>query len=178
MLGLAGALTTFALNENVRDLPDYDHDALGESFTELDTQIRKLLEIVRQSKCIVVPLRFVDRFVWTGSIEDERQLDATQFIISVNSPIPVEELISKFPQLAKISASEELNRLIRSSLPGLNLRHLPSPPSTVPLNLSCQYFTLSATGPLWNNILQARALSVFVPGEIADPKMELLTILS
>ena len=178
MLRLAGALTTFALNESVRDLPDYDHNDLGKSFTQLDAQIRRLLEIVRQSKCIVVSLRQTERFIWTGTIEDERQLDATQFIISVNSSIPVEELISKFPRLAKVSASEELARLIRNSLPGVGLRHLPVPPTSVPLNLSCQYFSLSATGPLWVNIMQARALSVFVPGEVLDPKMELLTVLS
>jgi type VI secretion system protein ImpJ len=178
MLRLAGALTTFALNESVRDLPDYDHNELGVSFKAMDERIRALLEIVRQSKCIIIPLRPVERFIWASNFVDERQVDATQFLISVSSPIAVDELISKFPRLAKISASEELTRLIRSSLPGLSLRHVQSPPSSVPLNLSCQYFSLSATGPLWERILQTRALSVFVPGEITDPKMELLTVLN
>jgi type VI secretion system protein ImpJ len=178
MLRVAGALTTFALNESVRDLPEYDHNALGESFTPLDARIRDLLEIVRQSKCIAIPLHPVERFIWSGNLNDERQLDASQFLISVSSSIAVEDLISKFPRLAKISASDELPRLIRSSLTGLSLRHLPSPPSSVPLNLNCQYFSLTASGPSWERILQARALSVFVPGEIADPKMELLTVLS
>jgi type VI secretion system protein ImpJ len=178
MLRLAGALTTFALNESVRDLPDYDHDALGVSFTALDARIRALLEIVRQSKCIVIPLRPVEPYIWSGSFADERQLEASQFLISVSTPIAVEELISKFPRLAKVSASDELTRLIRAALPGLSMRHVPSPPSSVPLNLSCQYFSLAASGPLWERILSARALSVFVPGEIADPKMELLTVLT
>jgi len=178
LLRLAGALTTFALNESVRDLPDYDHNALGESFTSLDVRIRALLEIVRQSKCIVTPLRPVDRFIWSGSLSDERQLQASQFLISVSSPIPVNELISKFQTLAKISAPEDLSRRIGKSLAGLQLRHLPSPPTSVPINLSCQYFSLAASGPIWEDILQARALSVFVPGDIADPKMELLSVLS
>jgi type VI secretion system protein ImpJ len=177
MLRLAGALTTFALNESVRDLPDYDHSALGKSFTALDIRIRALLEIVRQSKYIATPLRPVDRFIWSASLSDERQVDAKQFLISVSAPIAVDDLISKFPRLAKISSSDELNRLIRSSLPGLGLRHSASPPSSVPLNIGCQYFSLTASGPIWENILRARALSVFVPGEIADPTMELLTVL-
>jgi type VI secretion system protein ImpJ len=178
MLRLGGALTTFALNESVRDLPDYDHDDLGRSFTELDAQIRKLLEIVRQSKCIVVPLQKTDRFIWKGSIQDDRQLDATHFILSVNSAVPVEELVSKFQRLAKVSSPDELTRLIRMALPGVGLRHLSGQiPASVPINLSCQYFSLSTTGPQWNNIMQARALSVFVPAEISEPKMELLTVL-
>jgi len=178
MLGLAGALTTFALNESVLDLPDYNHNALGVSFTLLDERIRGLLDIVRQSKCLAMPLRPVERFIWSGSLNDERQLDAAHFLISVNSAIPVEELISKFPRLAKISTSNELPRLIRASLPGLSLRHQPSPPASVPINLSCQYFSLTASGPIWENILKARALSVFVPGEITDVQMELITVLS
>ena len=178
MLRLAGALTTFALNESVRDLPDYDHNALGKSFTVLDERIRALLEIVRQSKCIAIPLLPIERFIWSGTFADERQLEASQFIISVSTPIPVDELIAKFPRLAKVSAPDELGRLVRSALPGLGLRHLSSVPSSVPLNLSCQYFALSPSGPLWEHILQARSLSVFVPGDIADPKMELLTVLS
>ena len=178
MLRLAGALVTFAFNQTVRDLPDYDHNELGESFTALDNRIRDLLDIGRQVKIIATPLRPVERFIWAGSLSDERQLEATQFIISVSSPIAVDELISKFPRLAKVSSSEELNRLIRSSLPGVPLRHLQAIPPAVPLNLSCQYFSLANAGPLWENILRARALSVFVPGEIADPKMELITVLS
>jgi type VI secretion system protein ImpJ len=179
MLRLAGALTTFALNESVRDLPDYNHNDLGKSFTELDAQIRKLLEIVRKSKCIAIPLQKADRYIWKGSIEDDRQLDATHFILSVHSPIPVEELIPKFQSLVKVSAPDELARLVRLALPGVGLRHLSGQiPASVPINLSCQYFSLSATGPQWNNIIQARALSVFVPAEISEPKMDLLTVLA
>ena len=178
MLRLAGALTTFALNETVRDLPEYDHANLGASFIALDDRIRALLEIGWQSKCVAIPLRPSDRFIWSGSFADERQLEAAQFLISVSSPIAVDELIAKFPRLAKVSSADELPRLIRSSLPGLSLRHQPSPPPSVRLNLSCHYFSLDASGPMWERVLQSRALSVFVPGEIAEPKMELLTVLS
>ncbi len=177
MLRLAGALTTFALNESVRDLPEYEHANLGASFIALDERIRALLEIGWQSKCVAIPLRPTERFVWSGSFADERQLQAVQFLISVSSPIAVDELIAKFPRLAKISTTDELPRLIRSSLPGLSLRHQPSPPPSVRLNLSCHYFSLDSSGPIWERVLQARALSVFVPGEIVDPKMEIITIL-
>ena len=178
MLRLAGALTTFALKDNVRDLPEYDHNNLGASFGALDERIRALLEIGWQSKCMAIPLRPTDRFIWSGTFADERQLGAAQFLISVSSPIATDELIAKFPRLAKVSSSPELTRLIQASLPGLSLRHQPAPPPSVRLNLSCHYFSLDASGPLWERILQARALSVFVPGEIAEPKMELLTVLS
>jgi type VI secretion system protein ImpJ len=178
MLRLAGALTTFALNENVRDFPDYDHDNLGECFTALDFRIRDLLETVLPSKCIAVPLQLTDKLVWSGSIADERHLKDSQFILSVSARISVDELIAKVPRLVKLSSPNELNRLVRNSLPGVVVRHLPSPPSAVPAKLDNQYFGLVQSGTLWEGIAQARALSVFVPGEIADPKMEMLIVLS
>jgi len=178
MLRLAGALTTFTTTQSVRDFPDYDHDNLGECFTALDVRIRELLETVLHSKCVTIPLQLTDRLVWSGAIADERLLKDTQFILSVNANMPVDELIAKFPQLAKLASPNDITRLVRLSLPGVVLRHLPSPPSAVPTNFDNQYFSLVQSGSLWDALTQSRAVGVFVPSEIADPKMELLVVLS
>jgi type VI secretion system protein ImpJ len=177
MLRLAGALTTFTLNQSVRDLPDYDHENLGECFTSLDVRIRELLETVLPSKCVTIPLELTDKLVWTGSIADERHLKDSQFILSVSSGMAVDELIKKFPQLAKMASPNDIPRLVRNALSGVNLRHLPAPPSAVPTKLDNQYFGLTQSGPLWDAIVQTRSVGVFVPSEIADPKMELLIVL-
>jgi type VI secretion system protein ImpJ len=178
MLRLAGALTTFTMSQSVRDFPDYDHDNLGECFTALDLRVRELLETVLPSKCVTIPLQLTERLVWSGSIADERYLKDSQFILSVSASIAVDELIAKLPQLAKLSSPNDIGRLVRNSLPGVVLRHLPSPPSAVPVKLDNQYFSLVQSGSLWDALVQARAVSVFVPSEIADPKMELLVVLS
>lgn len=177
MLRLAGALTTFTMTQSVRDFPDYDHENLGECFTALDLRVRELLETVLPSKCVTIPLQLTDKRVWSGSIADERHLKDSQFILSVSASIPVDELIAKLPQLVKLSSPNDITRLVRLSLPGIVLRHLPSPPSAVPAKLDNQYFSLVQAGPLWDGLTQARAVSVFAPSEIADPKMELLVVL-
>jgi type VI secretion system protein ImpJ len=150
MLRLAGALTTFTTTQSVRDFPDYEHDNLGECFTALDVRIRELLETVLPSKCVSILLQLTDKLVWSGTITDERYLKDSQFILSVNANIPVDELIAKLPQLAKLSSPNEINRLVRNSLPGITLRHLTSPPSAVPTKLDSQYFGLVQAGPLWD----------------------------
>ena len=63
-------------------------------------------------------------------------------------------------------------------MPGVALRHLPAPPPAVRVTLDNQYFGLVQSGPLWDALAQARAVSIFVPSEISDPKMELLVVLS
>jgi type VI secretion system protein ImpJ len=177
MLRIAGALRTFEQEEDAGNLPEYDHNNLGAAFTALDKVIRDLLEIDWQSRGVTIPLRPTDRFVWSGSFVDERHLDAVQFVLSVSSPIPVDELISKFPRLAKISSPTELTRLIQASLPGLAVRHQSSPPPPLKMTANSQYFSFEASGPLWERIRQSRTIGIFVPGEIADPKMELLAVL-
>ena len=147
-------------------------------FTALDLRIHQLLDTVLDSKCVTIPLQLAERLVWTGRISDERYLKDSQFILSVSSDMPVDELIAKFPQLAKLSSPGDNSRLVRNSLPGVVLRHLPSPPSAVLFNLDNQYFTLVQSGPLWDALVQARAASVFVPSDIGDPKMDLLVVLT
>lgn len=177
MLRLAGALSTFSLDGHAADLPDYDHDEVGPCFTDLDLRIRDLLETVLPSKCLAIPLALTDKFVWSGTIPDERFLSGSQAFLSVSAHMPVDEVIAKFPRLAKVASPAEIERLVRKSLPGIVLRHTPAAPPAVPFKLDSQYFTLGQGGALWEGVAQSRTLSVFAPGEIADPKMELLLVL-
>lgn len=177
MLRLAGALSTFSLEASARDFPEYRHDNLSVCFEAIDLRIRDMLETILPSKCIAIPLQLTDKLVWSGRIADERHLRDSQYLLSVSSRIAVDDLIAKFPRLAKVSAPSEVNRLVRNSLPGLALRHMPAPPPAVPMKLDNQYFSLGLNGPLWEGIQQSRSLCVFVPAEISDPKMELLVVL-
>jgi type VI secretion system protein ImpJ len=79
--------------------------------------------------------------------------------------------------LAKVSSPSEIQHLVRKSVDGIPLRHAPAPPAAIPLKLDNQYFSLSQSGALWEGVGQSRTVSIFVPGEIADPKMELLIVL-
>ena len=177
MLQLAGALSTFSSDGHVAELPDYDHDDLGPSFTDLHLRIRDLLETVLPSKCLAIPLTLTDKLIWSCTIPDDRYLTGSQAFLSVNAHMAVDELINKFPRLAKAAPPGEIERLVRKSLPGIVLRHAAAPPPAIPLKLESQYFTLAQSGPFWEGVTQSRSLTVFAPGEIAEPKMELLLVL-
>ena len=43
--------------------------------------------------------------------------------------------------------------------------------------LDNQYFSLNQGGPLWDAIVQSRQIGVHAPGEIVEPKMEVLIVL-
>jgi hypothetical protein len=85
--------------------------------------------------------------------------------------------ILRVPQLVKISPSDEMQNLVRLALPGVTLRHAPAPPSAISFKLDNQYFSLNQSGRLWDKITQSRNISLHVPSEIADAKVELLVVL-
>jgi type VI secretion system protein ImpJ len=177
MLRLAGALSTFALEGRPENLPDYDHDDLGRCFTLLDDRIRELMEFLISEKFVPIRLEVSDRFIWSGSVSEDEYFRNTQFFLAVSAKMGVDDLIRKVPQLVKISAQEEIQRLIRNALPGLTLRHTPTPPSAIPMKLDNQYFQINQGGPLWDVLVRSRQLAVFAPGEIVEPKMEMLIVL-
>jgi type VI secretion system protein ImpJ len=177
MLRLAGALTTFSLEGRPENLPDYDHDDLGRCFTLLDEKIRDLMETVIPSKFVAVPLELRDRFLWNGTVTEDRYFRDSQFFLAVSAKMGIDDLIRKVPQLIKISSQDDIQRLIRNALPGLTLRHVPVPPAAIPMKLDNQYFALNQSGELWNALMLSRHVAVHAPGEIVDPRMELLIVL-
>ena len=177
MLRLAGALSTFSLEARPENLPDYDHDDLGRCFTLLDQNIRDLMETVIPSKFVSVPLEVRDRFIWGGTVTEDQYFRDSQFYLAVSAKMGMDDIIRKIPQLVKISAQDDIQRLIRNALPGLPLRHIPVPPAAIPIKLDNQYFALNQGGELWNTMMLSRQIAVHVPGEIVEPKMELLIVL-
>jgi type VI secretion system protein ImpJ len=89
----------------------------------------------------------------------------------------VDELINSVPRLARVSSPADIQRLVHNALPGVPLRHVPVPPPAIPRRIENQYFLLDQGARLWEGVTRSRNVSVFVPGEIADPRMELLIAL-
>lgn len=176
MLRLAGALSTFSLEGGPGDLPDYDHDNLGPCFTAIDVRIRDLMEIVIPSKYRAIPLVAMDRFIWSGTIDDDNLFKNTQFYLAVSANMGVGDIIQKAPQFLKMAAPDDLDRVIRNALTGVGLRHTQVVPQAIPLKLDNQYFQLNQTGPLWDRIVLSRRIAVYAPGEIAEPKMEVVVV--
>jgi type VI secretion system protein ImpJ len=97
--------------------------------------------------------------------------------LAVNAEMPEGELILKAPQLIKTCSANHLEHLVRQALPGLPLRHVPIPPSSIPTKLNYQYFSIGQTGPAWEAVLRARNFAAYVPSEFRAPQLELIVIL-
>ncbi len=177
MLALAGALTTFSQTIHPRDLPPYEHDDLAACFSRLDEIVRELLETVVPSNTVSLPMKLVQPSVYAAALDQERYLTAPQIFVAFGVEGRPPDIAQRAPQLLKVAAAAQLDRLIRQALPGIALTHVPNPPSAVPVKLDFHYFLVQKSGPEWDAVVRARNLAVYVPSELPEPQLELVVLL-
>ena len=174
--GLAGALCTFSLKIQPRDLPAYDHDDLGLCFLDLDEKLRELLETVVPSNFVALPLKLVQPSIYATALDEDKYLTGTRMYLAVGSSLPETELAKKVPQLVKVCSATQIEHIVKMALPGMTLMHSPKPPSALPVKLNFQYFSLNQSGSAWEGVAKARSLSAYVPSDIANPQLELIIL--
>ena len=86
-------------------------------------------------------------------------------------------MIAKVPALVKVCSANHIDHLVKHALPGVELTHVPRPPSSIPVKLDYQYFSLNQSGVAWEAIGRARNLAAYVPADLPDPKLELVILL-
>ena len=178
MARLAGALCTFALNSDPRDVPGYDHDHLDRTFGELDQHIRRHLDIIVPTNFVSIPLTPAEtNYFYEGDVVDQRCFSRSRWILGVRSSAGDVEVTSKVPQLVKVCSAVFVPELVRRALPGLALTHLPVPPPAVPAKVESQYFSISKGGPCWDHLLKTKRVGVYVPGDLPECELELLVVL-
>ena len=174
---LAGALCTFALDSHPRTLPLYDHEHLSESFEALDSHIRRHLEILVPTNCVIIPLERVSDYTFEGAVADTRCLGRARWFLGVRSNLGEAEVIGRTPQLVKVCSAKFVNELVKRAIAGLTLTHQPVPPSAISAKLEMQYFSINRFGPFWDHIVQTRRVGIYIPGELPDPEVELIVVL-
>jgi type VI secretion system protein ImpJ len=174
---LAGALCTFSLDSQPRDLPVYDHQNLTDCFNQLDRHIRAHLETVLPTNCITIPLVAAGDCFYEGKVSDPRCLGNSRWVLAIRAGIADAELMTQTPQLVKVCTPAFVRELVNRALPGMPLTHLPIPPPAISTRVETQYFGISRTGPCWNHMLQTRQVGVYVPSEFPNPELQVLVVL-
>lgn len=173
---LAGALCTFSVDSDPRQLPAYDHRNPGPAFHALDAHIRRHLEIVVPSNTVTLDFKQVEPYIHAADVVDERCLRRARWILGMRSALGESELLRLTPALVKVCSSKFVPELVKRALPGMKLTHLPVPPTAIRAEADMQYFSIEITGPCWEHILQTRNVGIYIPGEITRPEFELTII--
>lgn len=174
---LCGYMYSFASEGHPKDTPAYSHTDLGGTFTRIDAKIRELMETIIPTRCSTVTLEQARPTMFTASIQDDRILELDSAVyLAVSADVPAEKIASEAPLKFKISSTDKVDQLITAALRGLPIKHMPAPPSEIPVQPGRQYFKLDKTGAHWDAIRETRTVSLYLPPEFAGLKIEMMAV--
>jgi type VI secretion system protein ImpJ len=176
LVRLAGALSTFSLEAAQDELPKYVHRDLASTFKGLDSLIRRYLEVVAPSNTVTLQFHKADKYIYAAEVKDERCLRRARWIFGVRASITDSLILRQTPKLVKVCSAEGVGKLVQRALPGMELLHLPVPPSALHAHADMHYFSISLAGACWQHILQTKNVGVYVPGDLGDATFELTII--
>ncbi|MET3133007.1 type VI secretion system protein ImpJ [Oxalobacteraceae bacterium GrIS 1.11] len=178
LLGVAGALLTFSKNFTLSDLPAYQHGDPGPSFLKLHQIIRELLDTVISSKYFAIALTEIKPSYHLGKLDSGKIDDKTVFYLAVSADMPALELVDVVPLRFKLGAPDDVEKFVLSAMPGVRLSHSPQVPAAVPVRPDTYYFSLESKGQMYERMMQAQSISIYVPSGMRDLKLELVAVTS
>ncbi|AHG93032.1 type VI secretion protein, VC_A0114 family (plasmid) [Gemmatirosa kalamazoonensis] len=174
---LAGALCTFSLTTEPRDLPLYTHDDLGACFGALERHLREHLDVVVAARAVVVPLTRRTDVLYVGTISDPRCYEpGARWFLGVRSSVGAAETIARVPQLTKVCASKFVLELVRRAFPGLTVDHVPAPPPGLAPRGELAYFEITLGGPCAQGLRDSHEMGVYVPAGLPDAVLEVAVL--
>lgn len=176
LIQLAGQLLTFSTGRSLTDLPVYQHADPAKCFAVVDDLIRELLDTVVSQRSVPIALTELKPSFHTGHLNDERLLTEADFYLSVSADLPAAELIERVPVKFKLGAPDDVEKIVNSALPGVQLVYQGHPPSALPTRVGNLYFSLEPRGQIFERMLKARSVSVYVPQGFSGLTLELIAV--
>jgi type VI secretion system protein ImpJ len=176
MAELCGRLMTFSTDRHPKNVVDYRHTDLFYTFSQLNAEIRSLLETVIPTRCVQIPLESTRQSVYAGRVVDERLLADAEFFLGVSAKVSEGQLIELVPRVIKVASRDVIDGVIGAGLPGVKLFHASPPPAPIPTRIGFHYFSLEKSGIYWQAINDSKSVAVYVPDKLPDEKLELYAV--
>jgi len=176
MLGLAGALMTYSRSVQLVQLPPYDHCAPGSCFSQLDSIIRDLLDTVISARYFSIALAETKPCYHCGKLDSGKIGAEAALYLAISAAMPALELVEAVPLRVKVGAPDDVEQCVLSAMPGVKLLHAAQVPSAIPVRPETCYFALEARGVLYEQMLKAQSIAIYVPAGIRELRLELIVV--
>jgi type VI secretion system protein ImpJ len=177
LLILAGQMMTFSNAYTLADLPTYVHADPGPSFLKLDRIIRDLLETVISTRFVAIALAETKPSFHAGRLDSDKLTQNASFYLAVAADMPPAELVETVPMRIKLGAPDDVEKIVISALPGIRLTAAAQVPAAVPVRPGSYYFAVEPRGPLYERMLKAQSIVIYVPSSFRELKLELIAVL-
>lgn len=174
---VAGELSTFSKSgKRPVTLPPYQHDNLQLTFDHVMEEIRDCLSVVMEQNAIPLPLTSPKYGTRAAKIPDYNLLDNAFFVLAVKAQVPNDQLLRQFPTQLKIGPVEQIQQLVRSALPGINVHVLPVAPRQIPYHAGFSYFELNKQSDLWKQMKKSGGFAIHIAGDFPGLELEFWAI--
>ena len=174
LIAMAGELATLIRpDRKPPPLPRYDHENPQTCFEPVFDLLQSMLSAVFERSAIQLPLELAGPGAYVSKITDHHLYQNGYFYLAVAAASPVEEIRGLFPAVAKIGSIGKMRQIVDSALPGVPLRHTPTPPPQLRVLPGFVYFELDRGAPDWRDFATAPALGLHVAGDWPQLRLEL-----
>jgi type VI secretion system protein ImpJ len=176
-VGMAGELATLTrADRKPPPFPPYDHVALQPTFEPVFEALQAALSAVFDRSAVQLPLERAGAGAYLSRITDRTLYQHGYFYLAVKAGASLDDIRGRFPAMAKVGAVERMRQIVDSALPGVPLRHAPTPPPQLRVLPGYVYFELDRGSPDWRDFASATALGLHVAGDWPDLRLELWCI--
>ncbi|NHC04895.1 type VI secretion system baseplate subunit TssK [Acinetobacter sp. 187] len=179
LLRLTGSLLTFSTAYEVDHLPQYKHNNLQESFSQLDLILRELLDTIISSRYINIGLKEIRPSYWVGSLESDKITRESRLYIAVSSSMmQTHELVQIVPLRFKVGTTVDVEQRVVSALPAIPIHHLMQVPTAIPVRSGVSYFEVEPHHELYQRMLDSETICIYVPAGFQDITIELIAVMN
>jgi len=177
LAGFCGELLTFSTTYSLSDLPQYHHEQLSETFPKLDKLIRVLLDTVHPERHKIIPLTTPRPSFYIGHLDGENLINNVDYYLSIQGEVPYARVVEEVPLRFKVGAPDDVEKILNSAMRGVALTYVSShTPMSLPVRVGNHYFSFEPHGDIFQNMLKARSICIYVPESLSDLKLELFAV--
>jgi type VI secretion system protein ImpJ len=178
LVSIVGDLASSSSSGTLRadELLQYEHSKPSASLNWLNELIRTLLgEVAPKQNYIEIPLRRASNNFLDADLSEE-SLSSELYLSAVSGTLGEAQLAVDIPNKLRISAPGDINAVLRGFVMALKVEHTSRLPAGIPVDGQTSYFRLTKQGPYWDNIVETGKLVIFVPDDILETEIRLLSI--
>ena len=176
LASVIGGLCPFSFDLDVHNIPKYKHNNLTLVFDKLERQIRTLIDIAMPDELITLKLNKEADLLYSINIIDNKVLSSSTLYFAVYSPNDDPIWVNVFSRTVKVSSRQDIEVVVASALPGIQIQHVQRPPNNLPVKSGYEYFKILSNGKFWGRVLKLNTLAIFLPNEFRGIKIDLITI--
>ena len=178
LVRLAGALCTFSINTQARDLPTYNHDDIGGCFAAIERHLRSEFDTAISSRVVAVSLTRASEVFYIGQVPDPRVFEpGVRWFLTIGSSADPMQVAVNAPRMVKACAAKFIRRLVEDAASGLELQHVIAPPPAIAPRHDRVYFELTLAGPCGMQLPVTKEFGAYIPAAFPDVVTELVILL-